>query len=313
MNNNDQIPKKKHFLYNLFNPQGNGKGVEKEPEGPDNISKCFTIYKRNITNLLYMNLILIFGNFPIMFFLLARAGFFSVAAMRPTSKMYSVIHGALLHGQNPALAALNGVFGQQATFSYPTTTTRILIALTLLIIFTIGPVRTGITYLMRSLVRRDPIFFKTDFFGAVKRNFPQCLWLGIIDGLAIIMLLYGMMFYRTYAPLLFYVNIIVFSMYIMMRFYMYLLLITFDLSVWKILKNSVIFMLIGFKRNIVAYCGYILFFAVEYLLLVFYYPLAAIFPFIVMISSCVFFGTFAAYPKIKQIMIDPYYAKQNGQ
>ena len=58
--------KKKHLLYRLFNGDGNGKDILPEPEGPDNILKCFKIYKRNITRLLYVNLLIIFGNFPLL-------------------------------------------------------------------------------------------------------------------------------------------------------------------------------------------------------------------------------------------------------
>lgn len=305
---NNSNKKKKHFLYSLFNPEGNGKGVDKIPDGPDNIKKCFAIYKRNLTNMLYLNLILIFGNFPIMFFLITRAGFFANNSTRPVSSLYSVLHGIMLHNPSPTTMALNGVYGQQASFSYPTITTYILIALTLLVIFTIGPVRCGVTYIMRSMVRRDAVFFKQDFFGSIKKNFPQCLIVGILDGLSIFLLIYGMVFYKNYQSTLFYVNIIVFSMYMMMRFYLYPLMITFKLSIWKLFKNSVIFMIIAFKRNIVAYSGCILMFIIAYFLLALYYPIGIIFPFVVMFSSCVYFGTFAAYPKIKEIMIDPYYA-----
>ena len=101
------------------------------------------------------------------------------------------------------------------------------------------------------------------------------------------------------------VSIIVLCFYLMMRNYFYLLLITFDLSIWKIIKNSLIFTLLGFKRNIVAFIGMLLVVGLEILIFGIFIPLGIIFPFIFLFSLPMFFGVFAAYPKIKEIMIDP--------
>ena len=36
-------------------------------------------------------------------------------------------------------------------------------------------------------------------------------------------------------------------------------------------------------------------------------PLGAILPFVLTVAVCGYIGTYAAYPKIKEVMIDPYY------
>ena len=46
-------------------------------------------------------------------------------------------------------------------------------------------------------------------------------------------------------------------------------------------------------------------------IMVLYLPLGIILPFIITISLCMFMGCYASWPKIKEIMIDPYY-DENG-
>ena len=85
-------------------------------------------------------------------------------------------------------------------------------------------------------------------------------------------------------------------------------MITFDLSIYKILKNSLIFSFIGFKRLILAFLGNL----VLILLVVSLaysgamLALAIALPLTVLFSNCAYMTTYAAYYKIKEIMIDPY-------
>ncbi len=298
--------RKKHLLYRLFNGDGNGKDILPEPEGPDNIGKCFKIYKRNITKLLYINLIIIFGNFPLLFGLYGISGAANGSTMTAASELFGPLHGAMLHSTSPVSLALFGIHGGQTTAPIYSTLTYVLIAVALLVVFTFGFINTGTAYLLRGIVRRDPIFFWSDFKGAIKKNFKQALILGIIDCFVIFCLIYGAFFYYINGMAMFYIALVLFAVYVMMRFYMYPLMITFDLTVWKILKNSCIFAVLGFKRNIMAFLGCVLIFGLDYLLLGLYYPIGVIFPLVVMFSSCAYFGMFAAWPKIKEVMIDPY-------
>lgn len=302
--------KKKHLLYRIFNPEGNGKEILPEPEGPDNIVKCFKIFKRNITNLLYINIIIILGNFPMLFGLYGLSGAANDSTMTAASELFGPLHGAMLHSKSPVSLALFGIHGGQTSASIYTTTTYILIAVALLVVFTFGIISTGTGYLLRSIVRRDPIFFWSDFKGAIKKNFKQAMIIGILDCLFIFLVIYAAFFYYINGWAMFYIMLIVFAIYMMMRFYIYPLMITFDLSIWKIFKNSCIFAIIGFKRNIMAFLACVLIFALEYFLLGIFYPLGIMFPLFVMFSSCAYFGMFAAWPKIKEVMIDPYMAKQ---
>jgi uncharacterized membrane protein YesL len=85
------------------------------------------------------------------------------------------------------------------------------------------------------------------------------------------------------------------------------MLITFDLKIFKLYKNAFIFAILGGKRNMLAVTGIGLAMLLNYSLLIIFLPLGIIAPFIILFSTGAFMGAYAAYPKIKEIMIDPYY------
>ncbi|MBQ7160442.1 MAG: DUF624 domain-containing protein [Clostridia bacterium] len=297
---------KKHLLYRIFNPEGSGKEAKPLPEGPDGLKKCFIIYKRNFTNLLYINLIKIIGNFPVLFAIYAFSGAANHVSTSPSSGMFAPLHGAMLNSTSPVSMALFGVHGGQSSYQILSSSTYVLLGLSLLVLFTFGIINTGTAYLLRGIVRRDPIFFWSDFKGSIKRNLKQGFILGFIDALLIIMLIYDLYFFYLNGSMMFYIMLIVLAFYMMVRYYLYPLMITFDLSIWKIFKNAFIFSILGFRRNILAFLAFLLIIGAEYLLLGLFYPLGIIFPLVVMFSSIAYFGIYAAWPKIKEIMIDPY-------
>ena len=102
--------------------------------------------------------------------------------------------------------------------------------------------------------------------------------------------------------------------YIAMKFYFYHLLITFDLTIPKILKNSLIFSVLGIKRNLMAFLGLIFLFALHFFLIILMFPMGISIPFVLpllyVIAVIGFIGTYAAYPIIDRYMIAPYESEQ---
>ena len=100
--------------------------------------------------------------------------------------------------------------------------------------------------------------------------------------------------------------------YIIMHFYMYLLLITFDLKGFKILKNALIFTVLGIKRNIMAILGIVLLAVIHVALVVLLLPLGVaiplVLPLVYIFSLIGFITTYAAFPVIDKYMIQPYLA-----
>jgi len=107
--------------------------------------------------------------------------------------------------------------------------------------------------------------------------------------------------------------------YFFMRFYLYLMLVTFELPIRKILKNALIFSVLGFKRNIMALLGMVLITAINIVL----FPIFAmtplsiaiplILPFFYYLSVNAFTAAYAAYPIIDRYMIEPYRGEEDEE
>jgi hypothetical protein len=87
-------------------------------------------------------------------------------------------------------------------------------------------------------------------------------------------------------------------------------MVTFKLKIFKILKNSFIFALVGFKRNIIAFFGMVLLLFFEVLFLFgtggILIPIAIAMPLAMLFSTMAFIKVYASYFKIKEIMIEEY-------
>ena len=105
----------------------------------------------------------------------------------------------------------------------------------------------------------------------------------------------------------FYTCIFLLIIYSFMRCYMYLIMVTFKLSVFKILKNAFLFAFLGIKRNILAFLGIALLCFINLYIFVWVPIIGIVLPLIITLASCSFIGAYAAYPVIKKYMITPYY------
>ncbi len=298
--------------FKLFDYSKEGKGVKKG-ETDYSFGGFFKLLKRKFFDLSKINFLWLIVNFPLFFGLFGLSGWFSESFSTAADPLYPIISGVSKFTSSPALSALWGVIGKNAESSYYNSTAQILFALTALTVLTFGLANTGMAYAMRNHVREEYVDIPSDFFKTIKKNFRQALLLGIFDLLISILMLYAIVFYRTNAAVSFmmsmfyFFSIFVGIVWLIMRFYLYVLLVTFKLSIPKIFKNSFIFALLGIKRNIMAIIGIALVIAINVVIYIYFLPLGGLLPMFITIALTTFIGTFAAYPNIKKIMIDPYY------
>lgn len=306
--------KKERFnIYNFFNPSKDGKGVTKEPDdGKRDFIGFFKMYAHNISRILTLNAYMVFGNFPLFFGLFALGGYLNKHTSTPASQYFGPLHGAMLLGEpSTSINALFGVHGVQTDLSVNTPASLTLFALTALVIFTWGCVNVGTSYIMRNIVRREPVFMWYDFWYAIKKNLRQGIIVGILDIVFMGLIAYDVVFfYYNIGPffnnVMFYFSLAIAIFYFLMRFYMYLLMVTFDLKIRQIIKNSLIFAFLGIKRNLLAIVGILAVIIMNYALFLMFIPLGILLPFVLTVATCSFIAAYAAYPKIKQIMLDPY-------
>ena len=301
----------------FFNFNKDGKGVRKEEANlPHTFLNFFKYFKRHFSKLLSVNIAMIIGNLPLFFILPVLAGYFHNSSISPSDIRYPVIGGVLPFLDDTApLTPLLSSIGIFTTISAWTLLDKIVLGLSLLALFTFGPVSVGTTYIIRNLLRGEPIFMWDDMKYSIKRNLRQGIIYGIIDVVLSLMLVYDVYFFLVNSALsffnsmCFYVSIVALAFYFFMRFYIYLMMVTFDLSLIKIFKNAMIFAFLGFKRNILAFFGIAI--VVFLNLLLMFTPitmaLGIALPFVMTLGICTYIAAYAAWPKIKQIMIDPYY------
>ena len=264
---------------------------------------------------------MVLGNFPLIFLICNLSGYFKLSYYLPFSDLFQNIAGIFsAEGDvTPYKMTLYALEGLQHQVLAPTTINYVFYGISFLTLFTFGLVNVGTAYLIRNLINGEPIFVWHDFWYAVKRNYKQAIPYGALD-LGIIALLSWNLYTlitstsQFFVSMMFWSNLILFIVYFFMRYYMYVQMVTFKLSIFKMLKNSLILSILGFKRNILAFLGMLALTLFE-LLLTFgtngiLLPVAVIAPLAVLFSTFAYIKVYAAYPKIKQYMIDPYADEQ---
>lgn len=302
--------KKGPSLYNLFhrNPLS-GKGVSKQDTLERNFRNFFKLSWWHMGSIVSVNLVFIFGNFPIFFLLLAISGLLTTSIPNPSSSIFPNLFGIVKDSANPLTAALYGIHGAPSEMSVQTTASTAMFWLSLLLLLTWGFTNIGTTYILRNLVKGDPIFFFHDFFYAIKRNLRQGFIMGILDLVFMFMIGYGLLIYYMNLPnysFFFYLLLFIAFLYCLMRCYIYTLIITFDLSLFKVIKNAFIFAGVAMKRNALGFFGIVALIVLDWYLLKFITPLGLIIPIVFLYGYCAYIGSYVSWPKIKQLMVDPY-------
>ena len=303
----------------LFDIQREGKGIgKKDVDEGYTLKRFFISYKSNFGKLVSVNIFFILGNFPLIFLIATFAGLTKNEAYFPLSDLFQNLNG-LFHadgGMTPFKLSLYSLEGLQGVSYVPTALTYVFYGLGALTLFTFGIVNVGTAYIIRNMVMREPVFVWTDFWYAVKRNYKQAIPFGIIDVLICAILISNIYNLLTSTgqfllSIMFWANVVIFILYFFMRYYMYVQMVTFKLSIFKMIKNSLIFALLGFKRNIMALLGIILLIFIELILLLgtggILIPFAVAAPLAILFSTFAYMKVYAAYDKINQIMIIPYY------
>ena len=311
----DQKTKKKKFnLFDMFNSQRVGRGVEKGEVKEPTFKNFFKYFGRSFSKLLNINLMFTLFCVPLFFALFAIAGYFDQTVQNVSHPIASVLNGLIINGSaDPLTMSLYGVFGvRSGSASQISVASIIFYCIAALTVFTWGYANAGMAYTIRNLQKGEPVFVWGDYFRTVKKNKFQAMLVGVIDFAVIALLFYNLRFYsynsaNTVFFMLYVATFIMIGMYAVMRTYLYPMLVTFDLSTVKLFKNALIFTFLGLKRNIVGLLGMVIVVALNAFLFFAFMPLGVIMPFVLTFAVCGYIGIYAAYPKIKEVMIDPYY------
>lgn len=179
---------------------------------------------------------------------------------------------------------------------------------------TVGPAQAGFTYIMRNYSREEHAFLWGDFKDTAIKNMKQSLIVGTINFLATFLMLFSI---RAYYALITQAQIpqivgligisvmgVMFLLFACMSMYIYPVMITFDLSIKNLYKNSFIFAVIKFLPNIgiLLLCAFIV--LLSFGMIIPFNPIIGFVPYIFLTYSLIGFITnFYAYPKLKKYMI----------
>ena len=319
-NNNENKSIKDTIFTKLSGYNKEGKGVKKRKitdKEKFSLKNFFIVYKEQFWNLIILNLIFLLMISPVFCGVFNYFGIFHNRVASPTNILFAPVYGMHLCYPTPVSANLVGIFGAQTINLVENNVTNILTYISLAVFLTFGFANVGMTYILRAYTKGEYAYLWHDFFKTIKKNFFSAIALGIADLILLILLVYSSVYYYNNAidlsqTILFVVTFSVGVIYFIMRFYLYILLITFKLTPVKLIKNAFILALLGIKRNIMAIIGIIALSLIMVFVFMFWMQMGIVLPFFFLISNTSFMACFAAYPNIKKHMIDPYY-KENPQ
>ncbi len=272
------------------------------------IINFFKLLWKKLGKLFSANIIFVFANFPIFFFLLAVSGIFSDSASSPLHQAWGPLYGAMGFESSADSSNISGIIGINTETTPINTVTIVFYALTLLLFFTMGFSKVGTTYLYRNLMSGEPTFPLSDFFYVIKRNKKQSIFLGLIDMFFIVMFAFNIYFLigksGSIDSVMLFLTIAMCIIYSFARPYAYIMVFTFDLKLGKIIKNALYFTILGIKRNFCALIGIIVVVLINVGIFMLFQPLGLILPFIITFAICDFIGVYAAYPVILKYMLN---------
>ena len=299
---------KNNRLFNFFT----AKPITKDDEFaeiPTNFKGFFVMLGRKFWNISNLSLLFSVANFPIFAILL---GFSMqekhIVVDSPAFAEFFGVLGGNMSAQGSDIFSTVCSFGVK---SVPSTTSWICFGIGALLLITFGLSSAGAAYCIRGYNRGDPVFLISDFFHAIKKNWKQALIVGVLDLLFTVLLVFDYMFWYSQSGfiegIMMYFALFLCVLYFFMRYYIYTILITFDLSVYKIFKDAFLLSFLGFKRNIMAFIGILLVVVLNLVISTMILSVGIMLPIILTCALCMFIAGYASYPVIKKYMIDPFY------
>jgi len=305
-------------LYNFFSGTKNkkDKGVSKRQVERDKklgFLYFFKLIKRRLGKFSTSNLIFILCNLTLVLGIVGFSGVFDESTTAAVHPLYAQVSAISKNDGSPLISTLYSIFCASTTVSVTSLISKILRYSMLFMILTFGVSTIGLVYNMRNVCTGEHIDTWHDYFYAIKRNFKQGIVIGVLDAIIIVLLVYDLIVYSAIANqqfiyLVFYYASIAFAaVYYIMRFYIYLQLVTCEMKIGKMIKNAFLLTALGIKRNLLGLVAAIIF-AILYVYIFMFLPQFAIIMFFMFaISFLTYIGVYCAYPVLKKYVIDPYY------
>lgn len=176
-------------------------------------------------------------------------------------------------------------------------------------IVTIGPATAAFTKILKSYCQERNVTMLSDFIDAFKKNFKQSFIIGLIDILLVAIFVISVPYYFELANkssfFIFTLGISIFTIMIlvMMHFYLYLMIVSTELKLSQILKNSLILAISELKKNAITFFITLLVIAIFVATSPYSIPIIPFMP----LSFLGLMICFNTYPIIRKQIIQPFY------
>ncbi len=179
-------------------------------------------------------------------------------------------------------------------------------------IVTFGPATAAMLKIARNYTQARPTFMCSEFWKTFKSCFKQSFVMGLIDILFVVAIFVALPMYNSMAKenSVFFVPFILcmsFALvFLMMHFYIYLMIVSTNLTLPKIVKNAFFLVCIGLKSSLLT----LLVLFIEVALLFLFLPYSS---FVMPFLPFSLFGlvvAFNCFPVIRKYVIQPYYQQQ---
>ena len=179
-------------------------------------------------------------------------------------------------------------------------------------VVTFGPATAALTHVMRKFILEQPCFVFDEFFTAFKKNFKQSVAIGIIDVVGVAALVVALFEFMATDKLpegmIVYICVFIClaTLLYIMHFYIYLEIVALKLPLKAMLKNALLLVFLGVKRNFIALVINLVIITLSVLFLPYSIFVIIVFP----LAFMSFTTTFICYPVIQKYIINPYYEER---
>ncbi len=304
-------------FFGLFNYTKEGPGVDPDEPQKGPVADFFSIVGSKFWKLVVINLMMLVFNLlaiAVSFFLSGWITQLFFPGFTPQNFLEMI--------QNLGLDFADGITAQDyASHLYTSSIFCFMFSFVGLQFFVVGPCQAGFTYLMRNYSRHEPVFLWMDFRDTALANWKQSLLHSLISGVLFVVLGIAHYFYSQVMAgdllpmILRIVLTLILAIVAIMQFYIYQMMITFDLKLKDIYKNALLFTFLRLPSNFGVLLICVLLLLVLPLLLVWLMPNAASMLILVVLYGTILLSftlllvNYQANRAIMKYMIEPIQAK----
>lgn len=291
-----------------------GKGIEPDAPQKRSFFRFFDIFFRKFWKFIKINLLYVLVSIPTFALVFFLSGIISnlFLSMNGTEELFRSIAEQIAQASENAGGADYQYSVLVVTFDL---FIRLAISYLFMTLWGMGPATAGITYILRNFAREEHAWLWSDFKSSFKDNFKQSLIVFVIDIAAFLLFYTAFVVYSQMSGILGvlrYFIVVIALVYTLMHFYIYPMMVTFELKLKDLYKNALIFALGKLPSNLFILVILLLLHVGSAFLAVMYggnYAMLILFAILVLEifilqSFSAFLINFNTYPKMKSYMFE---------